>query len=315
VARYEKDFPGYAATLELNVRQQPEGGAVRAPCHADWKNHQARTQRELMVLVHGFNNHRAEAQEAYLGFRSRQKGLIDAQHRARFDDILGDAFWPGDANFAGPLDTVDFLVYPATLQKARQTAVQLSAYLRGRSDVLDLYFVGHSMGCRVILETIALLIASPDFRARIRKVCLLAAAVPTSAVFPDGALAEAFRAAEQVEVLHSTADLVLALAFPLGQTAAGDGFFPSAIGRRGDVPRNPGQIGTHLVEGAGHSDYWGWRSTNESAEAAQLISQFLSIGTLSREQPQTSIARRPEPGSGGAGIQERKVGTTEGDPS
>lgn len=309
MARYEKDFPGYAAILELNVRQHPEGGGVRVPCSADWVNKMARTQRELMVLVHGFNNNRAEAQEAYLGFRSRQKGLIDQQYGTTLEDLLCDAFWPGDANFAGPLDTVDFLVYPTTINKAQQTAVELSAYLAGRSDVLNLHFVGHSMGCRVILETIALLKANPNFRAAIRKVCLLAAAVPTSAVFPDGALADAFRAAEQVEVLHSTADLVLALAFPIGQTLAGDGFFPSAIGRRGDVPRNPGQIRTHPVDGAGHSDYWGWCSTAESAEAAKLISQFLSIGAISRELPQASIAKRPDPGSkGDAGIKSRAVG-------
>lgn len=291
MSRYERDFPGYSAELLLNMRQQPEGGDVLSPCNAK----QAPTQRDLMVLVHGFNNNRCEAQQAYFWFRRRQRDLMDPQYGARLEGMLGDAFWPGDANFAGPLDLVDFLIYPATISKAKQTAAQLSAYLRGRSDVFNVYFVGHSMGCRVILETIALLKADPNFHARIRKVCLLAAAVRTSAVFPDGDLAEAFLAADQVEVLHSTSDMVLALGFPIGQTLAADGFFPSAIGRHGDVPRNPGKVSVKPVDGAGHSDYWGWNPTKESAAAADLISQFLGIGTISRELPTNCIATRSGP--------------------
>lgn len=306
MARYEKDFPLYSAELQLNLRQHPEGGDVQAPCRVDWVNQQARTQRDLMVLVHGFNNHRAEAQEAYFGFRRRQKNLIEPQHGSTLEAMLGDAFWPGDANFAGPLDMVDFAVYPATIEKAGKTAGALSAYILGRSDVFNLYFVGHSMGCRVILETIALLKADQRFHARIRKVSLLAAAVQTAAVLPDGALAGAFLAAEQVQVLHSTADMVLALAFPAGETLAGDGFFPSAIGRHGDVPRNPGQVEVKSVDGAGHGDYWGWRPTAESGVSGRLISEFLRIGTISQELSQRTIAERP--GAERRGIDSRQTG-------
>ncbi|CAD5373736.1 conserved hypothetical protein [Rubrivivax sp. A210] len=289
MSRHDEDFPGYVAGLQLDMREQPEGGSVHVPCQPIWAFGQVRSQQDLLVLVHGFNNNRREAQEAYAAFRKRQAGLLEARHLGAFEDMLGDAFWPGDANFAGPLDMLDFLVYPATIATAKLAAAQLSTYLLSRRDVLNLYFVGHSMGCRVILETLRLLKANPSFRTPVRKVCLLAAAVRTSAVFPGGALEEAFRAAEQVEVLHSSADTVLSLAFPIGQTAAGDGFFPTAIGRHGDVPRNPGQVEIRPVDGAGHGDYWGWRPTDQSAVAAEHISRFLGLGQANRDLPTATI--------------------------
>jgi pimeloyl-ACP methyl ester carboxylesterase len=294
MARYEGDFKGYAPALELDMRRDPEGGPV-VPCKARWRGAQPRSQKDLIVLVHGFNNNRHQAQEAYSGFRELQKGLLDPASGARFEDMLGDAFWPGDANYAGPLDLVDFLVYPATIDRAKRTAVVLSEHLRQRLDVLNLYFVGHSMGCRVVLETIARLRADPTFQIPIRKVCLLAAAVPTFAVFPGGSLERAFVAADQVQVLHSKDDIVLSGAFPTGQTLAGDGFFPTAIGRHGEVPCSPGRVTVQSVEGAGHSDYWGWTSSMPSAKAAGFIGRFLGVAAMGRVLPEVVLPSRGAP--------------------
>ena len=129
MARFEGNNPDYAAGLVLNMREVDEGGPVLSPCSADWRAGQSRRQTELLVLVHGFNNHRREAQDAYLGFRALQKQRLDAAYTSGFEDMLGDGFWPGDANFTGPLDLVDFLVYPATVARAKQTAVVLAGYL------------------------------------------------------------------------------------------------------------------------------------------------------------------------------------------
>jgi pimeloyl-ACP methyl ester carboxylesterase len=245
-----------------------------------------------VVLIHGFNNNRYEAQQAYSAFRELQKALLDQGSGARFEEMLGDAFWPGDANYAGPLDLVDFLVYPATVAAAKLTADKLSAYLLSRKDVLNLYFVGHSMGCRVVLETIVRLQANPRFQIPIRKVCLLAAAVPTFAVCPGGDLERAFMAADQIEVLHSKDDVVLSYAFPAGQTLAGDGFFPKAVGLHGDVPRSPGRVMIQSVDGAGHSDYWGWKNSVASATAASYISEFLGVGAMSRTLAESTVSSR-----------------------
>src|SRR5689334_17683522 len=104
------------------MRQDDEGGPVRSHCDARWRAGQSRPQADLLVLVHGFNNNRREAQDAYLGFRALQKQRLDPAYVGGFEDMLGDGFWPGDADFAGPLDLVDFLVYPATIGQARRAA-------------------------------------------------------------------------------------------------------------------------------------------------------------------------------------------------
>lgn len=280
MSRYKGDFAGYAPGLVLNMRDGPEGGPVVA-CVGKWKNEQTRWQNELLVLVHGFNNNQYEAQQAYAGFRDLQKELVSRSTAARLEELLGDAFWPGDANWAGPLDWLDFLVYPATIAGAKATAERLCAYLLRRSDVLELSFVGHSMGCRVVLETIARLKADASFQIPIKKVCLMAAAVPTFAVCPGGALEPAFSAAEDVKVLHSRDDIVLSYAFPAGQTLAGDGFLPQAVGLHGHVPRS-GRVSVQSVDGAGHSDYWGWQNSMASAKAASYVSKFLNLEASER---------------------------------
>jgi len=287
VSRFEGDNPQYAATLVLSMRTQPEGGSVRAPCQPTWAHQHAESQTDLIVLVHGFNNNEGQAQDAYVGFRQRQKAML-GELGDRLEAMLGDAFWPGDADWPGPLDTVDFLVYPATISRAVDTAAALSDYLLTRQDVLNLYFIGHSMGCRVVLETIRLLRANASFTTPIRKVCLMAAAVPTGKVFPGGELEDAFLAPEHVRVLYSPDDPVLHFAFPIGQTAGGDGFFPTAIGRCGDVPLSPGHVDRSLVSGAGHSDYWGWKDDAPSALSAEMLHEFLGIGAqvqMVRESP------------------------------
>ena len=288
MSRYKREFAGYAPGLSLSMRQDPEGGPVVA-CVGKWRNEQARTQNELLILIHGFNNNQYEAQQAYSGFRDLQRELVSIGTAARLEDLLGDAFWPGDAKWAGPLDWLDFLVYPATIAGAKETAERLCAYLLQRRDVLELSFVGHSMGCRVVLETIARLRAEPGFQIPIKKVCLMAAAVPTFAVCPGGALEPAFSAAEEVKVLHSRDDMVLSYAFPAGQTLAGDGFLPQAVGLHGHVPRS-GRVSVQSVDGAGHSDYWGWQNSMASVKAATYISQFLDLEASAREIPVMTAA-------------------------
>jgi pimeloyl-ACP methyl ester carboxylesterase len=288
MSRYKGEFAGYAPGLTLSMREAPEGGPVVA-CVGKWGNEQTRSQNELLVLVHGFNNNQYEAQQAYSGFRDLQKELVNRGTGARLEDLLGDAFWPGDANWAGPLDWLDFLVYPATIAGAKDTADRLCAYLLQRRDLLELSFVGHSMGCRVVLETIARLKSDASFQIPIKKVCLMAAAVPTFAVCPGGTLEPAFSAAEEVKVLHSRDDNVLSYAFPAGQTLAGDGFLPQAVGLHGNVPRS-GRVSVQSVDGAGHSDYWGWKNSMASAKAASFIGNFLNLETSERVIPAASAA-------------------------
>jgi hypothetical protein len=294
MSRFERSLqpPEYAPVLTLSTRLENEGGGVRDTCAIKWAFPPSISQPELIVLIHGYNNHLQEAQEAYAAFRRGQEERLDVGDKGRLEAMLGDCFWPGDAKWPGPLDWVDFLVYPAAIQKGVDSAEVLGDYLLSRTDVLMLHFVGHSLGCRVVLETIKYMQAKVARHKTIGKVCLMAAAVPTFKVCPGGELYEALQAAQYLRVLYSPDDKVLSMAFPVGQSIApGDeGFFPTAVGRYGDVPLSPGRITRDHVVGASHGDYWGVEQDAATEVAKEAIAEFLGIGPRFQ-----TIAEQPLP--------------------
>lgn len=286
---------GYDPWLVLSVRERPEGGNLTLMVAPDPPLPPS-AARELVVLVHGFNNHMGEAADAYLAFRDRQyskAGLVPPA----LEPTLGDFFWPGDADWSGVLDKADFMVYPTAVNTAPHAGQRLANYLLELPNLTLLNFVGHSLGCRVVLECIdALARANAPV---IRRVVLMAAAVPSFMVQAGGVLARAVETAESVVVLHSTDDPVLHYAFPPGQTIAGmgEGFLPAALGRFGPPAGMVGRVEEHRVAGAGHSDYWGAQGDGASAAAesaraaaAGFIADALQLATLARS---VAGARRP----------------------
>lgn len=268
----------YDPLLRIDQRRDDEGGAVRTPALPCWRAPPGteQQQRELVVLVHGFNNDRAEAAEAYAGLRQQQRALLGDVHFAAFDAALGDQFWPGDADW-GLFDFADFLVYPQAVGVARDgVAVPLADYLRTRHDVQVLHFLAHSLGCRVVLEALADL-AAHGGGPPVGKVCLMAAAVPVAMLCPGGRLERALAQAREVLVLYSPDDPVLAAAFPPGQTLAGkgEGFFPEAVGHAGSVPA---LVRREQIVGAGHGHYWGHDDKPAARQAAEAVRAFLGFG-------------------------------------
>lgn len=296
---------GYAPFLELVFREKSEGGGVLSPGKfggaAD-----APARRSCVVLVHGFNNNDGEAAAAYDGFRLRQLenypgvGLIDLNRR------LGDAFWTGDADW-GWFDFVDFAVYSNAVGNARRTAAELRALLLSMPNLLELDLVGHSLGCRLILETLDLFRKNGD-GPRIRRVCLMAAAVPMEMLEPNGRyhdlLTELSIGGTRILILHSKQDTVLHYAFFAGQAMAGpDERSSRPLGREGPNPMVPGFRGTvddMEMGGAKHGDYWGHSNTGIAREAARQAGAFLDIGVAGRE-----VGVRREVGAPEAGYTER----------
>lgn len=287
MSRFEGLPAAYDPWLVLSVREAPEGGglALEVQCDPPFPPSAA---RELVILVHGFNNHMGEAAEAYQGFRDRQYPLAGLVPPA-LEPSLGDFFWPGDANWAGLLDKVDFLVYPTAVNTAPHAGQRLALYIASLPNLVNLHFVGHSLGCRVVLECIEALTTTNH--PAIRRVVLMAAAVPDFMVTPGGALTGATLAAESIVVLHSTSDAVLHYAFPPGQTIAGhgEGFLPTALGRFGPPAGMTGQVQAHAILSAGHGDYWGVGSEgttapSESARAlaARYVAESLHLADIAR---------------------------------
>jgi len=286
--------PGYDPALTVSMRQADEGGGVRAPAVAAGRT-PSLPRRELLVLLHGFNNHLREAEYAYGAFRDGQDTRLPPTTWGGIEAGLADSFWPGDAHGPGVLDKLDFLVYPVAVGRAQESGAALAQYIAGRSEVLQVHFVAHSLGCRVALETLR---ALQNLRApvRIGRVCLMAAAVTTQQVGPGGRLRDALLTARELRVLYSPDDTVLHYAFPPGQTAAGagEGFFPEAVGRHGSVPGAPAALESLPVPGADHSDYWGVPQfvthPTAAATAQSLLAAFIGRDGLGRD-----LAGRADP--------------------
>lgn len=281
----------YAPVLRIDLRSSPHGGPPLAAVREVWSSGNGISQRQLVVLVHGYNNSQQEAEGAYHAFRRRELPHLTPGQFATLGDALGDAFWPGDADW-GTVDKLDFLFYPTAVGVARTVAPAIATYLQSRKDVLEVHFIAHSLGCRVALEVIDLLRTRAD-APRIGKVCLMAAAVPCFMVGRRGHLHAALQAPLETRVLHSRHDPVLATAFPPGQTLAGEGFFPEAVGRNGDVPVTPGRVEVRSIARAGHGSYWGQDSDAPSRDSGEQVRAFFGFASLpARSLPARSLGSR-----------------------
>ncbi len=300
MAKLKDRPPGYKPLLEFVLRKKREGGGVLTPGKlgglADSLN-----RRACVVMVHGFNNNDGEAAHAYEGFRQRQIEALGAS-LPELNARLGDAFWPGDADWSW-FDFVDFGVYSTAVGQAHATATELTALILGMPSLLEVDFIGHSLGCRVILETLHHLHQSRRGPA-VRRVCLMAAAVPMEKLEPGGdfhdLLVGLSAQGTKILVLHSRQDVVLHYAFGAGQALAGPGERSTrALGREGPNPLLPGYRATlddMQMGGANHGDYWGHSGSGISRESATTAGRFLALGQLKREVGTRRTAGVPSPG-------------------
>jgi pimeloyl-ACP methyl ester carboxylesterase len=254
---------------ELSVREpgaEAGGGVVDAFVPGDSDSLEGKGC--AVLFVHGYNNSRAAARGSFEGF---VKGLEAATGRGMLPWPVFGVQWPGDE----PNAAISALSYPLKIKVAQRAADKIFDYLRGifgpGGAPITLHVVAHSLGCRLTLELLEKLArGNPAANVVVTSVTLMAAAVPVGKVEPDGRLRRGVDAANRVCVLHSTGDAVLHWAFPIGQTAGGDGFFPTAIGRFGGPSGVWTRSASMSAEGKlyGHSSYW---QGVESASAAAAM--------------------------------------------
>jgi hypothetical protein len=301
MGRLKKRPVGYAPFLELIFRDRREGGGVLDPAKLGGIA-EARNRRACLVMVHGFNNNDGEAAVAYEGFRQRQLEAFTELSAIDLNRRLADAFWPGDADW-GFFDLVDFGVYSRAVGHARLTAARMCELLDSMPSLLEVEFMGHSLGCRIILETLEIL-RQRRYGPVVRRVCLMAPAVPMEMLEPGGKyhglLAKLAADGTRMLVLHSREDRVLHLAFGAGQALAGpDERSVRALGREGPSPLLPGYHATlddRQMSGANHGDYWGHSGTGIARESARIAGRFLEIGRSGREIGVTRNVGFAEPG-------------------
>ena len=136
----------------------------------------------IVILVHGFNVDEESARGSFSQFRD---------NLAAFSNTLAQQivylYWPGHNRFLGPA------FYPFSLRSAVRLASRLTGLLRDvrglNGGSTELLLIGHSLGCRLILESLQRLSAlgMANWINRVT-IFLMAAAVPTRLVDVHGRL-------------------------------------------------------------------------------------------------------------------------------
>jgi len=222
----------------LDLRNQEVGGAVTSghlyrvgnSGDVDWDARlpeftAATRGKRLLVLVHGYNNSRSFGRTRLIRF----SGMLAAGGSS---DVMLSVLWPGDG-------WAKALTYPFEGRDADDSAEALFRWLSANaaSDT-RVAFVGHSLGCRVVMNTARQLARRGS--AALDRICLMAPAIDNDCLGRLGVTCykEASLATDRIAVLASEEDLVLHFAYPLGdlaQTILYGERWGSALGRTGPV--------------------------------------------------------------------------------
>ena len=200
---------------------------------------QAIQGRDVLLGTHGFNVNRAD-------------GIRNLSHwnewlRLGDNGFFVGVLWPGDSRWLPVLD------YPVESNEAIKSGQLLATYLAANfTGANSLSFASHSLGARMVLETIRKLPNS----FRLNSVTMMAGAID------DTCLSNEYRDAAsrmvRISVLASDRDEVLKLAFPVGNPISGiltrgDPYWHGALGRFGP---NPSDQPSNLIKTPILPDSW-----------------------------------------------------------
>ena len=184
--------------------------------------------RDVLFVTHGFNVNREHGRQALTAW---------AEWQSLSPSVLYVAvLWPGDSAWIPAID------YPIEGDEAISSGNLLAGFiLEHLADAASLSFSSHSLGARVVLQTIRGIAES----RRVSHLMLMAGAID------DTCLADEYRdAAEKVDrisILSSYHDQILHWAFPLGNFFAGIvtrdcPYWHAALGREGPSSTLGGKV-------------------------------------------------------------------------
>ena len=282
---------------ELSVRTRDRGGDVYPNVRA--RGHTSRlTKGRIIILVHGFNVDAKHARKTYQDFLIRLQAQTWPAPLDSFGAFWG-FHWPGDHRNR----LVSLLTFPVrvaeTKDAGRQLARLILEYLGSNQEV---FFIAHSLGCRVVLETLYEIahrrrLSQQHEGASVQGTFLMAAAVPYQKCGEGAIFYQKNLEQPRNWVIHSVHDWVLVIPFRTGEGEHGEGG-GEAVGRHGW----PLQRWSETVEtDIGHGDYWKtWRDVLENipkmlrATAPQLLPERPD-GSRAGQLPRSELpVREPE---------------------
>jgi len=212
--------------------------------------------RPVCLLLHGYNVNAQTANTSYtqlFGTIRRQAGLPPFLQKRSW--LVS---WPAYASWGLGRGKTIFspLTYPLQIPSAVDAADALKRYIdRSNADGVEITLLAHSLGCRVALELLDRYASSPGGTAsQFPLVVLMAAAIPTYFFEDRERLWRGALLPRQTMVLFSGRDSILTGPFRVGQTIAGEGMFPKAVGATG---RPMSGFWTHVIPTRNrHSGYF-----------------------------------------------------------
>jgi pimeloyl-ACP methyl ester carboxylesterase len=235
----------------------------------------------LVILVHGFNTSEKKARNSYKKFLTNlgvpSDDRIGTWSHGRISRAFWGFYWPGDHSSL----PISILSAPQIYGERRGTAEtsgeSLAELVMHLSDTQEIILVGHSLGCRVVLEAVRRIAIAREIHGRtggaqITSVCLMAAAVPIGDCHGDEAPYRRRDGEPKELVLFSGHDMVLRPGYGIAEW-----FYDSqkgpAVGATGlpedrwkDSSLDKNTIDTEL----GHRHYW------DSKRSADYVGDFLA---------------------------------------
>lgn len=212
---------------------------------------------DIVIFVHGFNNTLQRAEDVW-----RKETWAELLHQQVPPSSLRKVvllYWSGCGSSNRALGG---LLYPLLVKNAVATAEFLADYLitatHSATVPVDVSFVGHSLGCRVVLETVQRLSQTPTLR--VKRLLLMAGAVAEGYCVPWEKFGYPVARVEE-RVLWSTRDSALKLPFRAGQKLAHDepATHRRAVGRIGGPTARWSRAS--CTTRARHGDYWASTAT------------------------------------------------------
>jgi pimeloyl-ACP methyl ester carboxylesterase len=195
--------------IEISARIRESGGASVFP-ESEWGALVG--YRKLTIFVHGFN---VDEHAARKKWKTTHRELREALQATKLSKIVF-YYWPGDASSHRAISSISYFTRVDVAEKCGRDLAQLLIDIASHGPRLTVQFVGHSLGCRLVLEAVRNLRDST--KVRVEAILLMAAAVPEG-LCEDGRAYAAPMAQREI-VLHSSADTVLRRWFWIGQRLA-----------------------------------------------------------------------------------------------